>query len=409
MRRRGGYGRDFWQRFGVYRREVRERLARMDKPVWLHAVSVGEVIVARKLIAEWLRQRPAADVVLSTTTSTGHAVAQRDAPDSLVVIYNPLDLRGCVQRALDTIRPQRLILVEAEVWPNLVAEARRWGLPVTLANARLSPRSERRYRRHRCLVAPIFSLLDEVFVPEPDDRARWTAIGVRPEAIAVAGSVKHDYEAQSPDSRIVEFEQVLGNLWGHPLPPLLLAASTHGGEEAAIGRVYLALREKFPRLKYLVAPRHFERATEVSLALDQLGLRVGRRSRSPAPDIDTYLIDTTGELRAWQAIADVVVIGKSFLSTGGQNPVEALMGGRPVIFGPHMENFSALAAVLLERGGAIQVPDVAALETAVARLLDDPPAARTMVANARLALEPHQGAARRTISAILAASARANT
>lgn len=403
MRRRGSSWREFRERCGFYGQETRQRLALMNKPFWLHAVSVGEVLVARKLIAELVRQRPDTDIVLSTTTSTGYAVARQNAPPGLQVIHNPLDLRACVRRALDAIQPGQLVLIEAEVWPNLVTQSRKWGVPVSLANARLSPRSERRYRRWHYLVSPFFSLLDKVFVPEPEDCERWIAIGVRAEAIAVAGGVKHDYEAEQADARVRGFEELLGALWGRPLPPLLLVASTHSGEEAALARVYLSLRRKFPRLKLLVAPRHFERAASVMQELQKLGLVTGRRSQSPKGDLDAFIIDTTGELRGWQALADVVVIGKSFLSTGGQNPVEALMAGRPVVFGPHMENFASLVAALLSHKGAIQVSSLDELEFAICRLLENPDAARQLVENGRRVLAPHQGAARRTAQALLAA------
>jgi 3-deoxy-D-manno-octulosonic-acid transferase len=401
MRRRGGYRRDFWQRIGIYRPEVRARLARMDKPVWLHAVSVGEVLVARKLIDELLRRKPDLDVVLSTTTSTGHAVARRTAPDRLLVLYNPVDLKFCVRRALDAIRPRLLVLVEAEVWPNLVAESRRWGIGVALANARLSPRSERRYRRALPFVAPVFGLVERAFVPEPGDRNRWARLGIAPDAITVTGSVKHDYESQPPDPRRGEFENVLGELWGRPLPPMILAASTHAGEEALIGKACLELRRTFPSLKFLVAPRHFERAAAVASELERLGLKVGRRSLAPTGEIDTFVIDTTGELAAWQGLADVVIIGKSFLSAGGQNPVEAIIAGRPVIFGPHMENFSTLAESLRREGGAIQVSGIDELVPAIARLLNSPDEARRHSENGRRALAPHQGAARRTAAGLL--------
>ena len=159
--------------------------------------------------------------------------------------------------------------------------------------------------------------------------------------------------------------------------------------------------QDFPRLRFLVAPRHFERAAAVAFELQRLGLNVGRRSQSPTGGIDTFLIDTTGELAAWQAVADIVVIGKSFLATGGQNPAEAIMTGRPVIFGPHMENFSALTDALLRQRGAIQVGGFDELSVTIARLLDDPDEARVLAENGRRALAPHQGAARRTAAALL--------
>jgi 3-deoxy-D-manno-octulosonic-acid transferase len=190
MRRRGGYGAKFWQRFGFFDAATRARLeSGRGRTWWLHAVSVGEVNVARKLIAERLKVAPGDPVVLSVTTSTGHAVAVKDAPEALTVIYSPVDLLPVPGRLLEMIRPVVLVLVEAEVWPNLVWGARKRGIPVVLANARLSPRSERRYGKVRALVEPVFGLLTRVLVQDASDAARWASIGVPAERIVLSGSV----------------------------------------------------------------------------------------------------------------------------------------------------------------------------------------------------------------------------
>lgn len=409
MRRRGGYGRDFGQRFGFYRREAKARLAALPKPWWIHAVSVGEVLVAAKLVQAARQLQPTLPLVLSTTTSTGRALAEKELPADVPVFYNPIDFPLCVTRALETVRPCRLVLIEAEVWPNLLHHAHAWGIPVALVNARLSPRSERRYRQWRAAVAPFFAQLNHVLVPDPEDVDRWTALGVQPEALTVTGSLKHDYAGLAADPRTAEFAQLLHGLWPatrDTRPSVLLAASTHPGEEAALAPVYQALRAEFPALKFLVAPRHFERAATVMTELERAGLKVARRSQLPAPgpaatDADTLLIDTTGELRAWQPLADAIVIGKSFLSTGGQNPVEGLMAGRPVLTGPHMENFGPLMARLLAHRAIIQVPSLSELTPAIADLWRHPETAHALTERARQALAPHQGAAQRAAQLLL--------
>ena len=408
MRRRGGSARDLTERLGFYRPEVRRRLARMHRPVWMHAVSVGEVLVALKLVAAWRRMAPETEFVLSTTTSTGAAVARENAPDCLEVIFNPVDFRGAVRRALELIRPSRIVLVEAEVWPNLVQLARGEGLPVSLVNARLSPRSERRYRNFFPIVAPIFGQLDLACVPEPADRDRWAAIGVRPGVVTVTGAVKHDYAAAAgaEDLRRGEFQQCLQRLFGTADPVLVLAASTHPGEERAVADAFAQIRERHHSARLAVAPRHFERGPEVAAALAAAGFVVRRRSESacwPEEGISdpVFLIDTTGELRLWQSLATVVVIGKSFLAEGGQNPVEALMAGRPVICGPHMENFGPLMQALLGCRGIRQVRGLDELPDALSGFLGDPAEARALARRAQAALEPHQGAAARTVAAVL--------
>ena len=405
MRRRGGYGAAFWQRFGSFKAEVKARLHRgRGKSWWIHAVSVGEVNVARKLIAEILRGEPDRPLVLSVTTSTGHAVAVKDAPANLTVIYNPVDFGWIVRSVLRTIQPQKYILMEAELWPNLVRRAKKRGIPVVLANARLSPRSERRYRRWRWLAAPLFSMLDRLLVQDESDVERWVRIGAPRERIAVTGSIKYDLAAPVRTERVEEFRLLLQRLWGDPLPPLLLAASTHAGEEKALASVFMELRREFPAAVFLLAPRHFERCGEVLAELRSQGLNVALRSAlgdSPQrPDL--LLIDSTGELRDWQALAGVVVIGKSFLATGGQNPAEAIAAGVPVITGPHMGNFQPLMELLRNAGGITEVPSVEMLLPALHRTFSNLREARAAAARGREALERHRGAAARTVDIVMA-------
>lgn len=412
QRRRGGTVRDLRERVGRFSPAIAARLAALHKPWWIHAVSVGEVLVAAKFIGAVRSLRPDAPLVLSTTTTTGHAVAVRELPPDVPVIHNPVDLPGAVRRTFEAVRPGRLVLIEAEVWPNLLHEARAWGLEVSLVNARLSPRSERRYLAARTLVAPLLGQLDHVFVPEPEDVDRWSAIGVRRNVLHVTGSLKHDYDGMPPDPRTREFAALVESLWGSPSPPVLLAASTHPGEELLLARVFLELRAKLPALRLIVVPRHVERSAAVTAELCSLGLAVIRRSQlnhpsaSPAPGTDVLLIDTTGELRAWQPLAAAVVIGKSFLSQGGQNPVEALMAGRPVVTGPHMENFAPLMRSLQAHDAVVQVADADALQPVLHDLLASPARAARLAEAARRALAPHQGAAHRTAEWLLGRACR---
>lgn len=405
MRRRGGYGRAFWQRFGFFRADVKARLhAGRGRTWWIHAVSVGEVNVAGKLISAILDRDPGRPIVLSVTTSTGHAVAVSGASPNVTVIYSPIDFGWVARAVLRTIEPQKYILMEAELWPNLVRDAKKRGIPVALVNARLSPRSERRYRRWRWLAAPLFSMLDKVMVPEQSDVARWSGIGVPGERIMVTGSIKYDLSGSATDGREAEFRGLLRKLWGHPLPPVLLAASTHQGEEKVIAEAFIKLRMEVPGLVFLVAPRHFERRAEVTSELAALGLRIALRSAlddsPPAPDV--LVIDSTGELRDWQALAGIVIIGKSFLATGGQNPAEAIAAGVPVVTGPHMENFQPLMDLLQGAGGITRVPSVEALLPALRGAFADMEQARATAARGRHALERHRGAAERTAEAIAA-------
>ena len=391
MFRRGGYREKFGQRLGFYDAAVRQRLSE-TRSIWLHAVSVGEVRIALKLATELRALEPELHCVLTTTTTTGFAFANRNAPPSIEVMYNPLDFWPIVRRAFAVIKPAKIVLIEAEVWPNLVAEAHRRRIPIVLANARLSPRSEKRFRRFRSFVAPTFRMLDLVCVQEPADIERWIALGVDSNRIRKTGSIKFDpsdlrVDRTSAENGLLDFK--IDNR-----RPIFLAGSTHPGEEKILARIFFDLRKEFSDLFLILAPRHTERAGDILQDLEQLGLCSALRSRSPKDScLDCLIIDSTGELPNWYAVATVVFIGKSLAAIGGQNPVEPIAAGKPVVFGPHMENFAALARELIDRKGAIQIQTEDDLRRAVADLLRGENLRKEMVNRARATLENHRGAA----------------
>ena len=321
-----------------------------------------------KLAREIHALAPEKRIALSVTTSTGFGVAQPQAGDWLEVIYNPLDLPWIVQRALGVVRPSRLIFIEA-VWPNLLAGAARGGIPVAFV-PRLSPRSEARFRRFRALTGPLFRMLDVLAAPEPEDIARWTSLGAREDRIRITGNSKFDYSAGG-GNRTAEFREFLRQCGVPDEAPIFLAGSTFPGEERIVAEVFRELRAEFPDLFLILVPRHAERAEAVLADLRPLGLQIARRTAAPESGAHALIVDTTGELRDWYALATVVFIGKSLTSTGGQNPVEAVMAGKPVVFGPHMENFQPIVARWLAAEAAIEVPDASELRKQVARLLKD--------------------------------------
>lgn len=396
MFRRGGYRKDFGQRLGFYSTERQQRL-RGKSPTWIHAVSVGEVIIGLKLAEQLRILRPDLKCVLTTTTTTAHALAKKSAPEWVEVLYAPLDFWPVMRRTFRVIAPERIILIEAEVWPNLVAEAKR--VPVVLANARLSPRSERRFRRFRFFVAPIFQQLDLVCVPSDEDAERWKSLGANPSRIHAVGNIKYDVSKQPPSSgELQRFTETAIN----PTRPTLFGGSTHRGEEKILIDVFCALRSEFPDLFLVLAPRHAERARQVESELTSRNLRSTRRSAAAqaVESSDCLLIDTTGELRHWYEIATIVFIGKSLTAHGGQNPVEAISARKPVIFGPHMENFASLAKQLIAEGGAICVQNSQEVMERVRRLLRDLAAREKLAANALRVIQPHREAARRTAELI---------
>ena len=400
MIRRGGYREKFGQRLGIYDGELRARLSKRES-TWLHAVSVGEVNIALKLAHALRALEPDLCCVLTTTTTTGFALANKNAPPWIDVLYTPVDYWPIMRRAFSVIRPTRIVLVEAEVWPNLVALAHERRIPTILVNARLSPRSESRFRRFRFFVAPTFRLLDLVCAQEPEDVDRWAAIGVARDRIRAVGSIKYDPDGH--DQALEERAHQAGLTDAGRESPVLFGGSTHRGEEEILASIFLRLRQQFPSLRLFIAPRHVERLREIRAQFGALPMRmtlasevaIGRESGA-----DCIVLDTTGDLHRWYAIATIVFMGKSLTAHGGQNPVEPIIAGKPVVFGPHMENFATLAKALVLKKGAIQVSDMDSLELTIAELLRDSEARKRLVQRAREVLSEHQGATARAAALI---------
>lgn len=392
MKRRGGFGTGLLERFGIYRRP------RSEEPqggLYVHAVSVGEAMIALKLIRAW-KQTHGEPVVLAVSTATAHAVARESGVEGLRILYAPLDLLLLPGRCLDRFQPSRVALIEAELWPNFAEAAHRRGIPVTMLNARLSPRSEKRYAKAGRLAALFFSRLCAVGVQNERDASRFAGIGIAPSLIHVTGSIKFDVMSGEAPRRREDFRAILARFARGR--PIVLAASTHRGEERLIAEAVRAAGA-FP----LVVPRHAERRAEVARDLSEAGFACVLRSRGEASlpeeqgDLACYIADTTGELKDWTALADVVVIGKSFLASGGQNPVEAIVARVPVVAGPDMSNFGDLVDLLAHHGGIARC-EAPELATTIRRLLECPAEAREQVENAFAALAEHSGATERSVA-----------
>jgi len=395
MLRRNGMGTGLLERIGIH--------GGPDEfepcgAVHIHAVSVGETLLALKLIREWRKRSPAQSFVVAVGTATGHHVATGSAIDKVRVTYAPLDFGWMVGHYLNRFEPAKVVLIEGEVWPRLLMACEARSIPVTLVNARVSPRSARRFRRFAAWIRPLYSRLRAVAIQEREDSALWRELGIQAERIQHTGSLKFDPgSGETPKTR-PEFQAILD---AYPANrPVVLAASTHPGENAWIAR---AVRDQLPDAIIALVPRHAEKRKEVQLELKQAGLKSTLRSRLGSTpkslDREILVIDSTGELKDWTAHADVVIIGKSFLSTGGQNPCEAIQAGKPVIFGPHMENFEPLASQLVEAEGAALAATPDQLGKAVSQALDSRHAA-LMSRNALQVLQVHTGATIRIIDLI---------
>ena len=392
MKRRGGMGTGLRERFGIY------RIPAKDEPkggIYIHAVSVGEVFIALKFIREWNKTHTA-PVVLATSTATGHAVARQAGIPNVRVLYSPLDLPLLSGRCLKRFEPRAVVLIEAELWPNFAEACHRRNIPMIMLNARLSPRSESRYAAVRPVAGLLFSRLAALGAQNDIDAHRFAGIGVNPFIIHVTGSIKFDVLGDAPTAPRDEFRMLLDYL--RQGRPVVLAASTHAGEERLIAN---AAREAgaFP----LIVPRHAERREDVVRDLTDAGfrpiLRTSGELPDKVPDNACYVADTTGELRDWTALADVVVIGKSFLASGGQNPVEAIAARIPVITGPDMTNFADLVRLLESHGGICRCMEPQ-LALNISHLLVRSTGTNRQVENAYNALRVHSGATARSVQLV---------
>jgi len=392
MWKRGGYGTGLLERFARFSIPASDE---SKNGVYVHAVSVGEVLIALKLIEAWLVTHPEETFVLAATTSTGHAVAREKSPERVRVIYSPLDFGFIVRAVFRRFNPQQIVLIEAEAWPNLLNIARRQKIQVSMVNARLSERSEARFHKFRALITPLFSMIDRICVQNEGDAKRFENLGISPEKIVVTGSIKFDPSGGALPQNRESFQTMLDDFGAGR--PVVLSASTHAGEERLLGE---ACRASETDLLYVVVPRHAERRAEVSADLKAAGFEVVLRSDYHPPETlekACLVIDTTGELRDWTAHADIVIIGKSWLGEGGQNPAEAIAAGVPVVCGPNMGNFEPLVSMLKEAGGIEMLPSASELGAAVRKLIHEPAQATEMSERAKIVLANHENAVEKTI------------
>ncbi len=405
MWRRGNWVTGFGQRFGSYDAKLKQAITNRQV-LWMHAVSVGEVNICTHLIRALEERMPNIKIVVSTTTTTGMGELLRKLPTHICKIYYPVDRRSWVARALAIIRPKAIVLVEAEIWPNFLWRAKQVGIPFFLVNARLSERSYRRYKRFGFLFRSIFASFSGVGAQNETDAARLRELGCRPEAIRVVGSLKFD-AARLEEKRLLDVPALLAQI-GVPKDALLLVAgSTHAGEEAMLADQFLRLRRRFPELFLILVPRHFERAGEVGRQLRERGVRFVYRSEITAstrpenPPPDCLLVNTTGELKYFYEHAAVIFVGKSIKAHGGQNPIEPGALGKAMVFGPNMENFADVARGFVLRDAAVQVRNESELEEALAALLANPERRQQLGANARQVVRENLGAIERTVDMIV--------
>ncbi len=370
----GKYRHSLGPKLGLNRSDALKSLAGRPR-IWVHAVSVGEVTAAAPIIRELYSLFPEADIVLSTSTETGQLMANKLATGASVIYY-PLDIPCVVKKVLDCVRPDVFVPVETEVWPNFIRLCRKRGTRVVMVNGRLSPRSFYRYRRTRFFWKGVFGRISEAGMISTVDGERIGRLGMDTSHIKVIGNAKYDgfAAAASPQWR----EETAGRLGVDSGAEILVAGSTHEGEESVILDVYRRLLEKRPELKLILVPRHVERAQAVADLLRRSGfpdfiqmsqINVGQRREAER----VLLVDAIGELFKIYSLATVVFCGGSLVKKGGQNILEAAAWGKVVFHGPHMDDFRDEVKLLHEAGAAITVSGGEELYAGIDKFLDNPP------------------------------------
>ena len=405
LRRRGNWLEGFGQRFAHYDPSIKQALTNRSV-IWLHAVSVGEVNLCTQLIRALEPRVPNLKIVVSCTTTTGMAELRRRLPTHVTKIYYPVDRRKYVQRALAVINPLAIVLIETEIWPNFLWRAHDLRIPLFLANARLSDRSYPRYKKYGRLFRPLFAAFTGVGCQNEEDADRLRTVGCRPDAVRVVGNLKFD-AATLFEKRRLDVGGLLRQIGVPDDALLLVAGSTHDGEEIILADVAARLREKFPKLFLVLVPRHFERCKDIGQKLKARGVKFVYRNeifahtRLPAGEADCLLVNTTGELKFFYEPATVVFVGKSLAAIGGQNPIEPGAQGKTIVFGPNMQNFADITRNFLKKDAAVMVKNPAELERVLGELLGNPARRHELGRHAQEVVAENLGAIERTVEMIL--------
>jgi 3-deoxy-D-manno-octulosonic-acid transferase len=385
-----------------YRSRWLERLGVFKPPsgwggLWIHAVSVGEVQAVVPLIHELLQRQPSLPITVTTTTPTGSARVREQLGDQVFHVYFPYDLPLPLTGFIRRVRPRMLLMVETEIWPNLLHMCGRVGIYTLLANARLSEASARRYARVAALSRDTFAQIDSVAAQSDADAARFRTLGLPAERVSVTGSIKFDLRIPASLEEQVE---VLRRTWAGR--PVWVAGSTHEGEDELTLFAHRRVLSRFPEALLILVPRHPERFERVAALVRREGLRLARRSRPEGynAQVQVYVGDTMGELPMLLGSADVAFIGGSLVKTGGHNMLEAAARGVPTCFGPHVFNFAAVSQILIEAGAAVQVADASVLADQVITWLEDASRRAEVGEKGRRVVEHNRGALGRLLALI---------
>ena len=387
----------------AYREHWQQRLALLgDKrpraDIWIHAVSFGEVQAAQPLIEHLLRQHPTRPILVTTTTPTGKQRLQSLFPERVAHLYTPYDLYSIMTRFLDRVSPHLVIVMETEIWPNMLRACEERGIDVVLANARLSERSARGYARLGSFTRTTLRRFTAISAQAEADARRFRALGADPSHVRVTGSIKFD--TRLPSS-LLDKTEVLRRLWG-PQRPVWVAASTHEGEDEQVLVAHRAVLVQYPSALLVLIPRHPERFDRVAALVKKQGFELARRSlREPCSRAtQVYLGDTMGELPVLLSAADAAFVGGSLVPVGGHNLLEAAAVGVPAVTGPHVFNFASITRMLVEQEAAVQIADAAALAAQMIDWLGNAAERARVGENGLRVIEQNRGALERLLSSI---------
>jgi len=375
-----------------------------DRSIWIHAVSVGEVLTARALVGELKARYPRLRLFVSTTTMTGQRVARSNIQHVDAVFFFPFDFAFIVRRTLRLVRPRLFIMMETEIWPNLLRACRRQGVRTVLVNGRISSRSYPRYRLARGFFRRVLQDVDRFCMQSEESARRIVDIGASPDRVSVTGSLKFDSLelptaqtlARGP-ARVLRFFRIPAGR------PVVIAASTLKGEDETVLAAFRQVRRTAPEALLVIAPRKPERFGDVEALAQQEGYAVIRRTElriDVEPKADVIVLDTIGELAHLFQIATVVFVGGSLVDAGGHNILEPAVFGKPIVFGPHMQNFAEIARTFVEHQAAIQVPSERELADTLASLVGDRVRQASLGAAARALVEANRGAKEKTLEAV---------
>lgn len=393
--RRSGWKKTFSERFGIFSAERKKELADWKGAIWIHAVSVGETNLALTLLQQWNAVNPDRKYIFSTTTTTGQEIARNKVPDNVKVIFCPIDSCLIVHRVLNLLRPSAIVIMETELWPNLILMAKKRGIKLALVNTRISDRSFKGYRRFRFFFAPMLKAFDCILAQTALDLERLRIISPGVSRVSVSGNIKFDQKP--PEREKFDYAAVFG-----PDRTTILSCSTHSPEEQLHLRAFREIRAQFPDTSLTIVPRHAERGAEIEKQILDAGFTCFRRSTGTGTEKpDVLLADTTGELPCFILGADLVLMGKTMAGNDeGQNIIEPAMMGKPIISGPKLKNFRQALDSLVRADAVCRIENDIELPRALAGLLADRAAAAAMGQRAHAVIQASRGALNTTVNAL---------